>query len=142
MKYVQKCGKILLVILGVSIVLLAIFRQPGSKKNIGIAAITDLYQFRSVDDIQFQLNNLKRITTKEVFNQLTIDNEERRLNTYLKFEEASSLVKIQKATSSYVIYSLECDSIDSDRDFVFFFDVNNSGRISKVRECELVDFNG
>lgn len=112
----------------------------GVKSELGKNVVKMLYEFRSVDSLEFQMSALKNVTTEDVYNQLTVDNEERLLNTYLKFNEEASKVVVEKATDSYVIYSLDCKTIDSTRKFIFMFSVNDDGKICWVRECELIDF--
>jgi hypothetical protein len=123
-----------------ALVLLKTLTYNGAKAKLGVNAVKMLYQFRNVDALEYQQESLKSITTEDVYNQLTVDNDQRMLNTYLKFNEDASSVNVEKSTDSYVIYSLDCDSIDESRKFVFLFDVNSSGKISYVRECELIDF--
>lgn len=111
-----------------------------NQKDIGVKAVTYLYQFNQVEDLDNNMEKLKTITTDEVFNQLTVDNEERTLNTYLKFKGKSTDVEIIKSTETYVLYSLDTEYVDSNRVFIFMFDVNNEGKLSYVRECECLDF--
>ncbi len=107
---------------------------------LGEEAVKLLYDFGTVEQLDYQMNDLKKITTDAVFNQLTIDNEERTLNTYLKFKNKAVTVKVVKSTSDYVLYRLETENISEDRLFAFFFDVDDSGKISYVREVEAIDF--
>ena len=107
---------------------------------LGEEAVKLLYDFGTVEQLDYQMNDLKKITTGAVFNQLTIDNEERTLNTYLKFKNKAVTVKVVKSTSDYVLYRLETENISEDRLFAFFFDVDDSGKISYVREVEAIDF--
>ena len=51
--------------------------------ELGERAVKLMYDFGTVEQLDYQMNDLKAITTDAVFNQLTIDNEERTLNTYL-----------------------------------------------------------
>lgn len=122
------------------LVLLKTFTYSGVKSKIGVNAVQLLYSFRSVDTIQYQMSSLKKLTTDTVYNQLTIDNEERRLNTYLKFKESASTVVIDKTTEDYIIYHLDCETIDSGRKFIFMYHLNRDGKIDVVKECELIDF--
>lgn len=112
----------------------------GRVAALGEEAVKLLYDFGTVEQLDYQMNDLKKITTDAVFNQLTIDNEERTLNTYLKFKNKAVTVKVVKSTSDYVLYRLETENISEDRLFAFFFDVDDSGKISYVREVEAIDF--
>ena len=83
---------------------------------------------------------LKEITTDAVFNQLTIDNEERTLNTYLKFKNKPVTVEVEEITNDYVLYRLKTEEISADRLFCFYYSVNKDGKLDKVREVEAIDF--
>lgn len=108
--------------------------------ELGEAAVKLLYDFGTAEQLDYQMQGLKEITTEPVFNQLTIDNEERTLNTYLKFKNEPVTVEVARSTNQYVIYSLDTKNISKDRIFVFFFTVNGEGKIDSVREVEAIDF--
>lgn len=115
-------------------------RIEAKRTSIAIEAVQDLYQFSKVEDLDKNMVKLKDYTTQSVYNQLTVDNEERTLNTYLKFKGAPTAVNVVKATSSYILYTLTNENIDKDRVFIFMYDFNSKGQISKVRESECLDF--
>lgn len=110
------------------------------KKELGIQAVELMYQFTEVQQIQLNMIKLKAITTEAVFNQLTVDNEDRALYTYVQFAGDATSVNIIKATSSYVLYSVNNVNIDEQRRFIFMFECDGSGKISYVREAEINDF--
>jgi len=99
-----------------------------------------LYDFGTPEQLGAQQGRLKKYVTGSVYDELTVDNEERRLNTYLKFYGCASTVHFSKVTDRYIIYWLECAAIDSSRRFLFCYDMDSSGRICKVREAEIIDF--
>lgn len=103
-------------------------------------AVRLLYDYGTVEQLESQQEQLKKIVTSDVYNQLTVDNEERRLNTYLKFGEDAVTVKIVGATSDYIVYSLDCMTIDPSRKFIFRYWLGGSGKIVRVVESELIDF--
>lgn len=107
---------------------------------IGESAVMALYNFRTLEQLSIQMSELASLTTDAVYNQLTIDNEERALNTYLKFKNEPTFVTIHKSTSHYVIYSLDNKYIDSSRRFIFLFSLDSHNKISEVREVEGLDF--
>ena len=76
------------------------------KAQIGEQAVKLMYQFVDLQQLQLNMIDLKSITTEPVFNQLTIDNEDRTLYTYMKFKGITTSVNIKKATSTYIIYSI------------------------------------
>lgn len=108
--------------------------------STAVKAVECLYQFNKVEDLNNKMKELEKITTSSVYNQLTVDNEERTLNTYLKFKGNPTSVKIQNVTDSYILYKLDNENIDKDRVFVFMYRINSHGKISYVRECECLDF--
>lgn len=109
-------------------------------QEIGKAAVLSLYNFQTVEELSDQMDDLKKITTEEVYNQLTVDRTDRALNVYLKFKAKPTVVQFETITDSYIIYSLATESIQADRKFAFFYNVNKNGLIDKVRESEIVDF--
>lgn len=111
------------------------------RRELGEQAVRLMYQFTEIEQLQFNMIDLKEITTDPVFNQLTIDNEDRTLYTYVKFLGNPTSVNIIKSTSTYVLYSISNTNIDEERRFIFMFDCDNSGKISYVREAEIYDFN-
>lgn len=114
--------------------------MQNQRKDLGIKAVKCMYEFTEVEQLQFNMFDLQKITTEPVFNQLTIDNENRALYTYVKFKCETTSVNIIKATSSYVLYSLKNNNVDSERKFIFMFDCDKTGKISYVREAEINDF--
>ena len=109
-------------------------------QEIGKQAVMCLYDFATVEQLDYQMQALKEITTDAVFNQLTIDNEERTLNTYLKFKNKPVTVEVEEITNDYVLYRLKTEEISADRLFCFYYSVNKDGKIDKVREVEAIDF--
>lgn len=130
------------VVLAVAILTAMIARNTSSKRKQELAksVVQCLYDFGTKEQLEAQQRLLKGKVTDTVYNQLTYDNEQRRLNTYLKFNEDSSTVKFLKVTDDCIFYSLECASIEPSRHFVFHYSVNSAGKISKVYEAELIDF--
>lgn len=109
-------------------------------QKLGEQAVKLMYQFTETQQLALNMVDLKAITTEPVFNQLTIDNENRSLLTYVKFKGETTSVNIIKSGPDYVLYSLKNDNIAEDRRFIFMFDCNKSGKISYVREAEINDF--
>ena len=110
------------------------------RTQTAIEVVQDLYQFSKVEDLDKNMLKIRNLTTQSVYNQLTVDNEERTLNTYLKFKGDATSVNVVKATSSYILYTLTNKNIDKDRVFIFMYDCNSKGKLSNVRESECLDF--
>lgn len=110
------------------------------KITIGEDLVKALYDFKDAYQLDSNMVTVKELTTDAIFNDLTIDNEQRALTTYLKFNSGCSTVKVIKSTESYVMYSLVSESIAEDRIFVFFFDVDNDGKVCWFKEVEGIEF--
>ena len=121
-------------------VTLNIKRIEAKRTQTAIEVVQDLYQFSKVEDLDNNMLKIRNLTTQSVYNQLTVDNEERTLNTYLKFKGDATSVNVVKATSSYILYTLTNKNIDKDRVFIFMYDCNSKGKLSNVRESECLDF--
>lgn len=109
-------------------------------EEIGCRAVRLLYSFHSVQELDANVNELGKFCTPEVFMDLTIDNEERLLGTYLRFLNQPTDVVIEQATQDYIIYRLMNDYVDEKERYVFFFHVDKRGVIDYVREAGLNDF--
>lgn len=109
-------------------------------EDIGLMAVKYLYNFQDAYELDSNMEPLQEITTPEVYDSLTIDKTDRVFNIYLKFKGNPVVPIIEDYSDKYVIYRLDTESIRSSRKFVFFYNVDDSGKISWVREGELVDF--
>lgn len=110
------------------------------KQSTAESVVKCLYDFGSTEQLEANQRTLRNLVTDSVYNQLTYDSEQRRLNTYLKFNDDASTVEILRITDSCVFYKIKCASIDSSRHFVFNYKVNEHGKICNVYEAELIDF--
>jgi hypothetical protein len=108
--------------------------------QVGLLAVKYLYHFSSLEELDANMDELKKISTPEVYRKLTIDNTDRSLNVYLKFKNKPVFVIPDKATDNYIIYRLQTENISNFRKFTFFYEVNKQGLISDVREAEIIDF--
>lgn len=125
-------------LVGVSVLGLAAVTS-GKSKSLGVKAVMLMYNFDTIEQLSEQMAELREITTPEIYEELTIDNEDRTLNTYLKFRGNPVTVSIIKATGDYVMYSLTSESIGTDRIFMFLYETDNQ-KINYVREVECIDF--
>lgn len=125
-------------LVGVSVLGLAAVTS-GESKSLGVKAVMLMYNFDTIEQLSEQMAELREITTPEIYEELTIDNEDRTLNTYLKFRGNPVTVSIIKATGDYVMYSLTSESIGTDRIFMFLYETDNQ-KINYVREVECIDF--
>lgn len=114
--------------------------QVHKKIEVGKQAVLAMYNYSDSSQLDLQMKLLKRITTEEVFNQLTFDNTEKSLRTYLSFRESAVSVVFLKCTDTYILYSLNADTIVSSREFIFLYDVSHEGTISYAKEADVNDF--
>lgn len=110
------------------------------KEEAGKEVVKLLYDFADMEQLEGQQLQLKSKVTEDVFNQLTVDNEERRLNTYLKFNQEVSTVEFLITTDKYIVYRLDCIALETSRVFLFTYHVNSLGKIDRVYEAELIGF--
>lgn len=109
-------------------------------EDMGIRLVKCLYDFDSAYQLDANMLLVKEMTTEAVFNDLTIDNEERTMLTYLKFKDCGAHVIILESDANFVRYSLDSDAIEESREFVLYFTVNREGLIDSVEEGEFVKF--
>ena len=128
-----------MVAFGVALLWFSNYSSVRRSSEIGVQAVKLLYQFYDLEELDSNMTELKKITSSAVYDELTIDNEERLLNTDLKLKGNTCLVHVIECTSDYVTYSLETETIDKDRKFIFMFEVRG-GKIIKVKEAECIDF--
>ena len=130
---------VVLAVVGLTLVLI---RNTSSQKKQELAkrVVECLYDFGTQEQVREKQRELRGLVSEEVYNQLTYDKEQRRLNTYLKFNNDSSTVEFLEVTDDYVVYRLKCASIENGRHFLFQYKVDPSGKLSEVYEAELIDF--
>lgn len=115
------------------------FMHKSDYGEIGERAVHLLYEYGTPEQLDAQMAELKSMCSEGVFIQLTIDNEKRTLNTYLKFKQDPTSVNILESTSSYVVYSINNKNIDASRKFIFRYKVDNN-KLVEVKEAELIEF--
>lgn len=115
------------------------FFTERNSARLGVRAVKLLYQFYDLNELDKNMTDFKKIVSNSVYEELTIDNEERLLTTYLKLKGNTCIVHVVESTADYVIYTLETDTIENDRKFIFMFSTEG-GKIIKVKEAECIDF--
>lgn len=111
-----------------------------SKGDKGVKAVKLLYDFDSVSELASNLEPLSNLTTREVFDKVAASNEDKALNTYLKFKQNPVEVEIISKQPGCIIYTLNTSSLSSGRKFIFVYSVDFTGKIDSVRELEGIDF--
>lgn len=106
-----------------------------SKTDPGIQAVRLLYSFETPEDLVKQLAQLEPMLTKDVAEQLTMD-DSRTVDVYYKFKYQRSSVKIEFVEGTTVYYRLINDNIDPDKLWVFDYELDADGKICKVEEFE------
>ena len=111
-----------------------------SKKALGEELVMAMYNFETPYQLDSQMLIVQTLTTEDVFNDLTIDNEQRTITTYLKFKDCGVKAEIISSGEDYVYYKLDSEVIAENRTFILFFRVNEDGLIDWVKEAECVEF--
>lgn len=107
------------------------------KEQLGIYAVNLMYDFDTLFDLTAQMEELKQITTPEVFRGLDINYDSRVIPIYYKFKAEKTEVEIISSVPGSIHYRLLNDNISSNRSFLFRYTVSN-GVIDSVEEIELV----
>lgn len=107
------------------------------EEQLGIHAVNLMYDFDSIFDLTAQMEELKQITTPEVYKQLDINYDSRIIPIYFKFKAEKTEVEIISSKPGSIYYSLLNDNVSSERSFLFRYTVSN-GVIDSVEELELV----
>lgn len=140
----QLVGVLLIVIIAIGYVCYSSWINKKAT-NLGEQVVMYLYNYEKIEDLQTQDKQLKEITTKEAYEELTATNANKALNTYLKFKGNPVKVKILRSNynddGGYVLYTLKTDSLSDGRLFELLYDVKE-GKLDNPREMECVDFYG
>lgn len=107
---------------------------------VGSKAVKLLYQFDNISELEKNLDSLSSIMTKEAYNNTTVINSDKSLNSYLKFNKQRTTVNILERKPGFILYSINNPNITSTRLFIFSYDLNIFGKIENVREFEAIDF--
>lgn len=111
-----------------------------NKSALGEQLVKALYDYDSVYELDAQMTIVKSICSEAVYNDLTIDNEQRTLTTYLKFKQDPVHGIIHNSAYGYVLYSLQTDSVSEDRLFCLYYRIGAEGKIDWVKEVECIEF--
>ena len=115
-------------------------RVRSSSFDPGVTCVKALYNFEAPADILTNQQFLKSILTEEEFERLKIDDTNRAINAYYKFQYSSSRVVVEDFGRGYVRYRLENDYIDPDTVWVFLYELTSEGKITNVREYSSLDW--
>lgn len=110
------------------------------KRQLGVELVNAMYSFESAYELDSNMSVVKELVTEPVFNDLSIDNEQRTLTTYFRFKGCSCKVNIINSTDCYVMYSLDSVVMEPERKFILMFRINEQGLIDWVKEAELIEF--
>lgn len=119
-----------------------LFNKISDSINVskGKKAVMSLYNFKTVNELADNLENLKSIMTDECYYDTTVLNASKSLNTYLKLKQKRTEVTILDVKPGYVLYKLTNENISPNRLFIFTYELNLFGKIDYVREFEAIDF--
>lgn len=112
-------------------------------RALGIKAVNYLYSFDTPYDLAESDIKLKQMSTDSAYKQMTVTNSSTALNVYLKLNKSACKVKIKDviatSKSGIVYYSLESDSIECTRMFMFMYKVKG-GKIDEPVQAECYTF--
>lgn len=106
--------------------------------DIGSRCVMLMYDFSTPQELATNQRLLQNITTDQVFETLTIDNTNRAVNAYFKFQYSPSAVNILASTPGCVLYTITNDYVDPDAVWVFLYTLDTSGAISGVTEYQVL----
>ena len=129
----------MLVIILVVCIIFYKFEMPVSNTKLGMKALHALYEFHTLDEFEENMKNFESYVSKDVFQQMSIDNSDRILGVYLKMKGNSCTVDVVDSTSDYIVYRLISDSIEEQRLFLFCYKVKGN-KIIEIKEAELFSF--
>lgn len=107
------------------------------EEYLGNHAVHLMYDFDNIFDLTAQMEELKQITTPEVFRKLDINYDSRIIPIYFKFKAEKTEVEVISSRPGSVHYRLLNDNVSSNRSFLFRYTVSN-GVIDSIEEIELV----
>lgn len=105
--------------------------------ELGVSAVNYMYNFNSLEELDYNLQRLQSITTPEVYRQLDINYDTRVIGVYYKFQADPAEVEIINSTPNSVCYRIKSEHVDYSRIFLFRYIVKNN-KISEVQEYEIV----
>lgn len=133
------------IILALSLILVALLTvlwvckvSSSEGTDIGSRCVMLMYDFSTPQELATNQKLLQNITTDQVFETLTIDNTNRAVNAYFKFQYSPSVVNILASTPGCVLYTITNDYVDPDAVWVFLYTLDTSGAISGVTEYQVL----
>ena len=106
--------------------------------DIGVRCVMLMYDFSTPQELATNQRLLQNIVTEELFEDLSIDDTNRAINAYYKFQYAPSSVRVLMSTPGCVIYTLDNEYIDPDDVWVFVYTLDSSGVIDTVNEYQVL----
>lgn len=103
---------------------------------LGEEIVRLMYEFDEPIDLYKQYEILKNIVSEEVYSNISLNNVTRFSSAYYKFKGEQSNVNILDSKDGFVMYSIDCESIDPSRVFLLYYEYDNN-TITSMREYEL-----
>lgn len=124
----------LLTLLGISA------KTDTASADLGVYCVKLLYQFDLPEDILNNQQLLMSVLTEDEFERLTVDDDNRAINAYYKFQYSPSRVLVDDYGPGYVRYRLENEYIDANDVWVFLYELTEDGKITNVREYSVLNW--
>ena len=110
------------------------------KTELGKTIVDMMYSFDNKEVLYNNYKSIESMVTEDVFNQISVDNEEKTLRTYVSWKAEPCIVDFVQCTPDHVLFRLKSDGIEVDRLFLFVFNVNDDGIIDYVKEGEVYEY--
>lgn len=129
----------------VIIMILSVILLKGNDNSIGSNIVMDLYNFKDVQELSDNDDDLKEKTTESAYEILSVTKQDKALNYYLKLKNLPTSVEIirqdESSKGGYVLYTLHSNALSEGRKFLLIYDIVK-GKLDNPREMECIDFIG
>lgn len=136
-----RCFKILSVVAVIllvnTLIVLGIYTAGRSDKlDIGVYTVRLMYEFDSPKEMVRNQSLLQEVLRSDEFERLQLDEPNRAVNAYYKFQFSSSRVVVEDSQDGFVLYRLVNENIDPDTRWVFIYSVDDNGKLYDIHEYE------
>lgn len=109
----------------------------GGNDNVGVAMVRELYEYDTITDVYAREATLKSKCTREVWEQISWDNEAHWDGTWNRTKNAPTKVRVVLSRPGLVVYALENDWVPRSSLWCFEYEVEH-GLFTQIREYKLI----
>ena len=137
----RRCFKILSVVAVIllvnTLIVLGIYAVGRSDKlDVGVYTVRLMYEFDSPKEMVMNQSLLQDVLHPDEFERLQLDEPNRAVNAYYKFQFSSSRVVVEDSQDGFVLYRLVNENIDPSTRWVFIYSVDDNGKLYDIHEYE------